>query len=72
MYVNEYFSNISLLINKISDLPFLAAALCYLGASIKVNIDPNPNKRLDMTIAIIGGIIFTGVLILNLVLQDTF
>ena len=72
MYVNEYFSNITLLINKISDLPFLLAALCYLGASIKMNIDPEPNKKLDMTIIIIGVILFIGVFIMNLALKDTF
>ncbi len=70
MYSNEYFSEITLMVNKVSDLPFLAAALFYLGASIKVNLDPEPNKKLDLTLLITGGVIFLAALIVNLVLKD--
>ena len=72
MYVNEYFETTALLINKVSDLPFLAAGLFYLSSSVKLAIDPEPNKKLDITIAAVGGSIFLGVMILNLILQDKF
>lgn len=72
MYANDYFTSTTLIINKVSDLPFLVAALFYLGSSLKLSIDPSPNKKLDMTLAVLGGLIFIGVLIANLVLKDKF
>ncbi|MDP4007991.1 MAG: hypothetical protein Q8P68_02250 [Candidatus Peregrinibacteria bacterium] len=72
MYVNDYYERITLIINKVSDLPFLVAGLFYLGVSIKLNIDPEPNKRLDITITAIGVFVFICVLLVNLLLKDKF
>lgn len=72
MYVNEYYAKTTLLINKVSDLPFLVAGLFYLGVSIKLNIDSEPNKKLDITITTIGVVIFISVLLVNLLLKDKF
>ena len=72
MYVNEYLMATSLLINKISDLPFLASAIIYLGASLKLSINPEPNKKLDITLTVICVAVFIGFLIINLALNDKF
>lgn len=72
MYVNEYLAATSLLINKVSDLPFLASAIIYLGASLKLNINPEPNKKLDTILTVICAAVFIGFLIINLALNDKF
>lgn len=72
MYVNEYLAATSLLINKVSDLPFLASAIIYLGASLKLDVDPEPNKKLDTALIVVCAAIFIGFLIINLALNDKF
>jgi len=72
MYVNSYYTEITLLINKVSDIPFLVAALFYLGSSIKLNINPNPSKKLDLGIVITGVVIFLIFITVNLLLRDKF
>lgn len=72
MYVNEYLAATSLLINKVSDLPFLASAIIYLGASLKLSIDPEPNKKLDTALTVVCATVFIGFLIINLALNDKF
>ena len=70
MYVNGYYPETTLLINKVTDLPLLASGLFYLLSSIKLAISPEKHKTLDIGLIATGSIIFIAVLIINLVLKD--
>ncbi len=71
-FLNNYFANISYIINNSFDIPFISAGIVYLLSSIKVFFIKHnyESKKADIALLSIGIIVFLMLIYFNLFTQD--
>ncbi|MBP7057911.1 hypothetical protein KBB06_01060 [Candidatus Gracilibacteria bacterium] len=70
MTANNYLMPLSLILNRILDIPFAITALIYGLSSIFVTLPPQNHKLANIFFSILTIIIFLGLLYINLLVPD--
>lgn len=70
MTANNYLMPISLVMNRILDIPFAMTALIYGLASIYVKMPENKHKIANIAFGALSILIFAGLLYINLLTPD--